>query len=82
MGGSRADQRSERRLVVRPRALHRGDLPTAQESINLAGLDITKMSLSERFALRDRIKAEIARERQRRRLNKGNYRHGLQVRFT
>ena len=60
----------------------RGDLPTAQESINLAGLDITKMSLSERFALRDRIKAEIARERQRRRLNKGNYRHGLQVRFT
>lgn len=59
----------------------RGDLPTAQESISIAGADINLMSISERFVLRDKIKAEIARERQARRLSSGYNRKGLQVRF-
>lgn len=59
----------------------RGDLPTAQESVSIAGVDITKMSISERFALRDKIKAEIARERKQRRLQRGEMHKGLQVRF-
>ena len=60
----------------------RGDLPTAQESISVAGVDVTKMSISERFVLRDRIKAEVSRERQRRRLAAGmENKKGIQVRF-
>ena len=58
------------------------DMPTAQESVSISGMDITTMSISERFILRDKIKAEIARERQKRNLAAGmNNRTGMQVRF-
>ena len=61
----------------------RGDLPTAQESVSLTGVDITKMGISERFQLRDKIKSEIARERRRRRLAEGReYLGATQIRFT
>ena len=61
-----------------------GDLVTAQESISIAGVDITKMGISERFDLRDRLKAEVSRERTRATLKEGSDmpgRNGLQIRF-
>ena len=61
-----------------------GDLVTAQESISIAGVDITKMGISERFDLRDRLKAEVSRERTRAILKEGSDmpgRSGYQVRF-
>ena len=61
-----------------------GDLVTAQESISITGVDITKMGISERFDLRDRLKAEVSRERTRAILKEGSDmpgRSGLQVRF-
>ena len=73
---------SEEALEMVERSI-RGDLPTAQESYSLVNQDVTKMGLSERFQLRDRIKAEVRRERQRRRLNAGReYNSAIQVRFT
>lgn len=52
------------------------DLPTAQESFNVAGVDITTMSLSERYQLRDKLKAEVARERNHNRVLRGGRRRG------
>ena len=61
-----------------------GDLVNAQESISVAGVDITKMGIGERFTLRDQLKSEVQRERTRTRLKEGSDlpgRHGLQIRF-
>lgn len=62
----------------------RGDLPTAQETYSVGGRDITKMSISERFELREKLKAEISRERVRDQAQQsGNSRiTGYQVRFS
>ncbi len=61
------------------------DMPTAQESVSIAGVDITKMSISERLAMRDRLKAEVVRLRKLAKLKAGidgPARHGLQIRFA
>lgn len=74
---------AEKALVLVEASLA-GDLVNAQESISVAGVDITKMGISERFALRDDLKSEVQRERTRQRLKEGSDlpgRHGLQIRF-
>lgn len=77
---SHAQTFAERSLAMLESSLE-GDLPTAQESVNVFGVDITKMPISERFVLRDKLKAEVSRERRARRLAKGENLKGLQVRF-
>ena len=71
---------AEKALVMIEASLA-NDMPTAQESISILGSDITKMGISERYSLRDKIKAEVGRERQRRHLEAGGNRRGMQVRF-
>ena len=52
-------------------ASFQNDLPTAQESVSIAGVDITMMSLSERFELRNKFRREVEQERFARRMHQG-----------
>lgn len=53
-----------------------GDLPTAQTSFNIGGVDIQTMDLGQREVLRNKYKAEVARERQLQHIREGGRRSG------
>ncbi len=54
----------------------KADLPTAQESFTIAGEEVSTMPLSQRMTLRNQFRAEVARERDHRRIREGGRRRG------